>query len=105
MHLAKLAGINAAPHTLLRTTAGQLVYVTKRFDRVKGKKNRIRKKDFIFFANNLKLASTIVENIFPKYSALLTQYEEFIKLSFFNNEFKEKYIQLLRDRSEALKLR
>jgi serine/threonine-protein kinase HipA len=38
MHLAELAEIKTASHSLLRTTLGQLAYVTKRFDRVKGKK-------------------------------------------------------------------
>jgi serine/threonine-protein kinase HipA len=38
MHLAELAGIKTASHSLLRSTSGQLAYITKRFDRVKGKK-------------------------------------------------------------------
>lgn len=38
MHLAELAGIKTASHTLLRTTSGQLIYLTKRFDREKRKK-------------------------------------------------------------------
>ena len=38
MHLAELAGIKTVSHSLLRTTSGQLNYVNKRFDRVKGKK-------------------------------------------------------------------
>lgn len=38
MHLAKLFKIETAKHTLLRTTTGELTYITKRFDRHKGKK-------------------------------------------------------------------
>lgn len=38
MHLAKLFKIETAEHTLIRTTTGELAYITKRFDRVKGKK-------------------------------------------------------------------
>lgn len=38
MHLAALFRIETAAHTLLRTTTGELAYITKRFDRQKGKK-------------------------------------------------------------------
>src|SRR5690606_15667891 len=38
MHLAKLFKIETAAHTLVRTSAGELVYLTKRFDRKKGQK-------------------------------------------------------------------
>ncbi|MCX2575082.1 HipA domain-containing protein [Pedobacter sandarakinus] len=38
MHLAKLFKITTAQHTLIRTSTGELAYITKRFDRVNGKK-------------------------------------------------------------------
>lgn len=38
MHLAKLFKIETAPHALIRTSTGELAYITKRFDRAKGKK-------------------------------------------------------------------
>jgi serine/threonine-protein kinase HipA len=38
MHLAKLFKIETAEHTLIKTSTGELVYLTKRFDRNKGKK-------------------------------------------------------------------
>ena len=38
MHLAKLFRIKTAQHALIRTSAGELAYITKRFDRVNGKK-------------------------------------------------------------------
>ena len=38
MHLAKVFKIETAEHALIRTTIGELVYITKRFDRVDGKK-------------------------------------------------------------------
>lgn len=41
MHLAKLFKIATAQHTLIRTSTGELAYITKRFDRVKGKKIHI----------------------------------------------------------------
>lgn len=38
MHLAKLFKIETADHALIRTSMGELAYITKRFDRVKGTK-------------------------------------------------------------------
>ncbi len=38
MHLAKLFKIETADHALIRTSTGELAYITKRFDRAKGKK-------------------------------------------------------------------
>lgn len=38
MHLAGLFRIETAKHALIRTSTGELAYITKRFDRVKGKK-------------------------------------------------------------------
>lgn len=38
MHLAALFKIETAKHALIRTSTGELAYITKRFDRKKGKK-------------------------------------------------------------------
>ena len=38
MHLASVYGIKTAEHTLIRMRSGELAYLTKRFDRLKGKK-------------------------------------------------------------------
>ena len=38
MHLAKLFRVETAQHAIIRTTTGELAYITKRFDRAKGKK-------------------------------------------------------------------
>lgn len=38
MHMANLFKIKTAKHALIRTSIGELAYITKRFDRVKGKK-------------------------------------------------------------------
>lgn len=38
MHLAQLFKIETAEHALIRTATGELAYITKRFDRKKGKK-------------------------------------------------------------------
>ena len=38
MHLAELAKIKTAKHSLIRLHSGELAYLTKRFDRIKGQK-------------------------------------------------------------------
>ena len=38
MHLAEVAGINTAEHSLIRLKSGELAYISKRFDRLKSKK-------------------------------------------------------------------
>jgi serine/threonine-protein kinase HipA len=212
MHLASIANIITAEHSLLRTTSGELVYVTKRFDREKGKKtpmedfcqlmevssvgrskydngtmekvgktikkyssapgvdlitffdiaifsflignsdlhlknlsmiktidnqyrlspaydlmsstlvmgkadpeqmalhmngkkNKIRKNDFIALANNIQLAPTITEKIFTKYSSLIEKFEQFISSSFLSSELKEQYLLIFQERCHALELK
>lgn len=51
MHLAELAGISTARHTLIRLRSGELAYLTKRFDREKGRK--IAVEDFCQLSENL----------------------------------------------------
>jgi serine/threonine-protein kinase HipA len=38
MHLAEIAGIEVVPHTLIRLSSGKLAYITRRIDRVNGKR-------------------------------------------------------------------
>lgn len=57
-HLAALCGIKTAEHSLLRITTGELVYITKRFDRHKG--NKLHCEDLC------QLTETLTEN---KYSS------------------------------------
>jgi len=70
MHLAETAGINTAQHTLLKTESGQLVYVTKRFDRVHGKK--VPMEDFCQLAG--LLSADKYKSSMEKAGALITQY-------------------------------
>ncbi|MFZ4785159.1 MAG: HipA domain-containing protein [Flavobacteriales bacterium] len=51
MHLASLAGIQTAQHTLIRLLSGELAYLTKRFDRLKGEKKAVE--DFCQLSENL----------------------------------------------------
>lgn len=51
MHLAELVKIKTAKHTLVRLNSGELVYLTKRFDRKNG--NKIAVEDFCQLSENL----------------------------------------------------
>lgn len=51
MHLAELVKIKVAKHSLIRLKSGELGYITKRFDRNKGKK--IAVEDFCQLSENL----------------------------------------------------
>lgn len=51
MHLAQLVKINTAKHSLIRLQSGEFAYLTKRFDRNKGKK--IAVEDFCQLSENL----------------------------------------------------
>lgn len=82
MHLAEIAGINTAQHTLLKTDSGQLAYITKRFDRVDGKK--IPMEDFCQLAELLsadKYKSTMEKAgvLIAKYSSPSTRAADLIK--------------------------
>ena len=51
MHLAELAKIKTAKHSLIRLHSGELAYLTKRFDRIRGKK--IAVEDFCQLSESL----------------------------------------------------
>lgn len=70
MHLAQIANITTARHTLLRTDSGQLVYITKRFDRVAGKK--VPTEDFCQLAE--LLSADKYKSTMEKAGALIIKY-------------------------------
>ena len=51
MHLAKIVNIKTAKHSLIRLKSGDLVYLTRRFDR--GKEGKIAVEDFCQLSENL----------------------------------------------------
>ena len=70
MHLAETANIQTAQHSLLRTETGQLAYITKRFDRVNGKKKPME--DFCQLAETL--SANKYKSTMEKAGALITKY-------------------------------
>lgn len=70
MHLAHIAGINTAQHTLLKTDSGQLVYITKRFDRLNGRKKLME--DFCQLAG--LLSADKYKSTMEKAGSLITKF-------------------------------
>ena len=109
MHLAGICGIKTAAHSLLRTTTGELVYITKRFDRLKGTK--------LHCEDLCQLTETLTEN---KYSSSMEKVGKAIRkystfplldvLSFFeitlfsyltgNSDMHLKNFSILRDEKQ-----
>ncbi len=115
MHLAEKAGINTARHTLLRTESGQLVYVTKRFDRVDKKKAPME--DFCQLAGKLsadKYKSTIEAAglLISKYSSpssKTTDLITFFDIAIFsflvgNSDMHLKNFSIIKDEENQYKL-
>lgn len=63
-----------------------------------GKKKKIRANDFVAAFNTLKLEPKQQENIFRKMVQAKNKWIEFIDISFLNDDFKEKYKQLIQER-------
>ncbi len=115
MHLAAVAGIETASHALLRTDSGQLVYVTKRFDRVNGKK--IPMEDFCQLAelpsaNKYKSTMEKAGALITKYSSPATRASDLIKyfdLAVFcflvgNSDMHLKNFSIIKDAESQYKL-
>ena len=64
-----------------------------------GKKNNFRKKDFDFFGNKLGINETALNNIYTKFEKTYPELNELINKSFLSQEMKEKYAQLLTERT------
>lgn len=67
-----------------------------------GKKNSIKKKDFIEFASKLKIDKTVIDKIIDKQIGLQEEYESLIAISFLSEEMKAQYIELMRSRIKIL---
>ncbi len=69
-----------------------------------GKKNRLKKSDFIQMFNSIKLEEKQQENIFNKILNAKSKWLELIEISFLSDEMKQKYIDLLNERLGRLLL-
>lgn len=115
MHLAEIAGIETAKHTLLKTEVGDLVYLTKRFDRLNGKK--VPMEDFCQLAGQLsadKYKSSMEKAgaLIQKYSSTLyrtTDTIKFFEIALFsfligNSDMHLKNFSIIKDAENQYKL-
>lgn len=63
-----------------------------------GKKKKLKRSDFISSGMMMGVEQKTVERLFQKYVKLLPKIEEIIDKSFLNDEYKDKYRNLIRER-------
>lgn len=69
-----------------------------------GKKKKILRDDFLAAFSTIKLEEKQQQNIFNKMTNAKQSWIETVKISFLTNEFKLKFIELIKDRFERLGL-
>lgn len=71
-----------------------------------GRKNHLRKKDFIeyFAKTTLEVNDKMIDNVLDHFSTIYQDCEQWVKQSFLNPSQKEKYIQILHERYQRLEL-
>lgn len=63
-----------------------------------GKKKRLKRLDFISSGLTMGIEQKTIERLIQKYVKLLPKIEELIDRSFLNDEFKDKYLNLINER-------
>ena len=63
-----------------------------------GKKSKLKRNDFEKSMQQSGLDEKVIKNIFMKFEKVLPEWKAFIKMSFLNEEAKEKYIELIEQR-------
>jgi serine/threonine-protein kinase HipA len=69
-----------------------------------GKKQNIRKKDFVEFGRNLNIPEKVIQNAIEAMSACYSPWEQKIQKSFLNNELKEQFCKLIKARLDIFLL-
>lgn len=71
-----------------------------------GKKNNLRRKDFFeyYAKEQLLLNDNVIKNIVKEFNFSLPSWQALISRSFLTDDMKKKYLQLLHDRCERVKL-
>jgi serine/threonine-protein kinase HipA len=68
-----------------------------------GKKNRLSRNDFEKAFLKSGLDTKVISNLFLRFEKGVHEWQEFIKISFLNDEFKEEYSRLIMNRWNMLK--
>jgi serine/threonine-protein kinase HipA len=67
-----------------------------------GKKNSIKKKDFLEFAFKLKIDASVADKIISRQIGFEKDFDELISLSFLPGEYKKQYSELLHSRIKVM---
>ncbi|HCS20061.1 MAG TPA: toxin HipA [Bacteroidetes bacterium] len=67
-----------------------------------GKKKKIKKQDFIFAMNTVKLDNKQQANIFKKMEKAIPKWLDFIDISFLDHDFKKQYKAIINERSNRV---
>jgi serine/threonine-protein kinase HipA len=115
MHLAQLAGIETAAHSLLRIESGQLVYLTKRFDT--NKKKMVDVEDFcqlsgVLTSDKYKSSMEKAGNLIHKYvspTARTVDLVKFFELALFcfmvgNSDMHLKNFSIIKNEEHQYRL-
>jgi serine/threonine-protein kinase HipA len=70
---------------------------------INGKKNKLKRQDFVATMNTLKVDEKQQRNIFNKLEKALPKWLNLIDASFLSNEFKEQYKSIIHERLNRLK--
>lgn len=113
MRMAELAGITTAEHSLIKLASGELAYISKRFDRVKG--NKLQVEDFAQLQELLterKYKSSVekIGKTIKKYSSYpgndVIRLFEIVLFSYLtgNSDMHLKNYSLIRDENDDIQL-
>jgi serine/threonine-protein kinase HipA len=67
-----------------------------------GKKQNVRKKDFIEFGKNLNISEKVIQNTIETMGTYFSSWEQQIQKSFLNDELKEQFYNLIKMRLDIL---
>ncbi|WP_313578195.1 HipA domain-containing protein [Chishuiella sp.] len=65
---------------------------------INGKKNRLKIEDFDKLAKSLKISEKSLESIYKKFIKVKPKWDEFIQLSFLNDDVKLEYQEIVNNR-------
>ena len=69
---------------------------------INGKKNRLKIEDFDKLAKSLKISEKSLESIYKKFIKVKPKWDEFIQLSFLNDDVKLEYQEIVNNRFKKI---
>lgn len=70
-----------------------------------GKKRKLQRKDFDAVLTTFKILEIkAIENMYAKFEAVIAKWINFIPMSFNDKSMQERYISLIQERAEIMKL-